>query len=264
LCAAILAALYLGLSFAVYKAATGWMGATEQAWGLFGAPFTPLHAGWQAIVCLVGGISCVVGWIYIGALAIEILCLPAKLLGKRSGVFYAVVIAAVLGSGAILLANRYQFTPMNNDGRLAVCDRLTGSVAITELGLKPSQGAKPSELGETHTVTYEGRRTELQSYWKNGKMHYRGRRKITAEQFARAVAAPAASGAQDERIGLVFSLQNRFGEELVRISIPAAHLQREKDEPEWVAAAGSVTLAADDYLEAKTSVRGWALNHLED
>jgi hypothetical protein len=62
--------------------------------------------------------------------------------------------------------------------------------------------------------------------------------------ISRAHVGPWAPG-----VAMVYSLGNRFGEELIRLEIPAGRFHRDRHDREFVVAAGSAPLAEADYRE---------------
>src|SRR5262249_22639740 len=153
-----------------------------------------------------------------------------------AGIFYAaVVIATVYG--------------MVHLDRIAVNVASTpGRPAISPHGLLANP---PRDLSVTETLTFglEGspRRNTLETYWSNGKLYYRARYKTSRQMFEKATSCQDLGAPEGPTVAMVYSLRNRFGEELLCLQIPVGKFQRDMNDPDFVVAAGSAHLEESAY-----------------
>jgi hypothetical protein len=242
----VLVALYLGFSTAVHRVTTALVGTSAQSWDLFGVPFTPIHAGWQAVV-----------WMLFGAfgfgLVMGILSIPKEAFGRRgAAVFYA----ALMVAGAVLLSNRYQVVQTRN-GEAARLDRLTGDLVLLE------SGQTLRDINRTITLTFVKGKYTLEIYWSQGKVHYRARFRCTEEQFKKAVARSIVR--KDGRVMvLAFTLTNRFREAITSFEVPAGLFRKgDKEDNEMEVACGSVPLSKEEYEEFASGEHAYVRDYLE-
>jgi hypothetical protein len=168
--------------------------------------------------------------------------------GSRGG---AVVCAAVLLVVGYALVNQEKLP------RLA--RHLPGflqSQAIAE-----PDGKLRKDLSETVTQTFyrDGKECILETYWANGRMHYRARAKVTPERYDRFAASEG-----KRKPAMTFSLRNRFGEERILVEIAADQFRRECSPCDEVTASGSVPAAEADYRECVDSQESRSFNRFAD
>jgi hypothetical protein len=113
-------------------------------------------------------------------------------------------------------------------------------------------------LGKPATKKIDFSQTSLETYWSNGKLHYRAKATgVSTRKFEQRL--PTQPGG-----GLAFSLRNRFGEEICRLEIPVEQFQRDGSNPDTVTACGSLPLGEADYIEIHSSQKSTAMNHLSN
>jgi hypothetical protein len=104
------------------------------------------------------------------------------------------------------------------------------------------------------------------AYWSSGRLHYRVKYKICPEDYERALARLSVNSG-GRKLGMVFRLENRFGEQLIRLEIFAAEFQRDQGDAAFIVASGSVTVTRSDYVEvinATCAGRSLNWNYLSD
>jgi hypothetical protein len=158
---------------------------------------------------------------------------------------------------ALLLVVGYALVNQEKLPRLArELPTIMQSQAVSEPG-----GKLRKDLSETTTMTFgkDGKVYTLETYWTNDHLHYRARVKVTPEKFDKVVTAAG------KHVPVMrFSLQNRFGEELVHLEIPAERFHRAKNEGEEVMASGSLPVAEANYRECIESSEGNASSLFPD
>jgi hypothetical protein len=223
---------YLVISLLIYNIVRQ---ANASYWRLGSIEFTPVSAGF--LMLLVGG------GILLGiGLAVAAVAGACDLVFNTKG--GGLICAALILAGAYVLTHLEPFAA-------SVQNLTNGEIRI---------GLTRTRTLRFGTGSYE---CTLKTYWSNGRLHYLARHKISPLDYERAHARRrrelGASGP-----GMDFSLQNRFGGEVIRLEIPEARFRREEREPEFMVASGSVAVTSTDYTEMLGSAKGRYWNYLRD
>jgi hypothetical protein len=110
----------------------------------------------------------------------------------------------------------------------------------------------------TRTMSYDNGAFTLETYWSSGRLHYRASTQMSAEQLRKA---------KERRLGgagMDLWLNTWFGQDVIRVEIPAAAFETDAKDSGRVVAAGSVEVSEADYWEIVHSMDFRAANRFAD